>query len=259
LDAVVGTGIYTPVEAALAVLRQRRRDPELMKSVVEFLGGDIPDYLLKADCFVLPRHIATPNNEALYVLEQARKHGALAVFSQDPKDKFTSVNNLKRRLARPEICAETPARLSYRKIDIVDVPQYEGKRLHEVHCRDGRGLIDFHNSLFDRLPVRDFFLADDSGWIDRNHRGDVANHYRRYLALFVTHGVLFEDFETADDAELRERTVHPLLAEFEVRWGLHPLIVKPCVDQIFPEERFYLAHPNGIIPFHEEIDKSLTS
>ncbi len=126
MDAVVSTGIYTPVEQALTILRQRRRDPELMKSIVEFLGGDIPEYLLQSECFVLPRHIATPNNEALYVLEQARKHCALAVFSQDPKDKFTTVNNLKRRLARPEICEETTSGLVYRKIHIVDVPQNEG-------------------------------------------------------------------------------------------------------------------------------------
>lgn len=250
MDAVVGTGIYTPVDQALTILRQRRRDPELMKSIVDFLGGDIPDYLLQSDCFVLPRHIATPNNEALYVLEQARKHGAVAVFSQDPNDKFTSVNNLKRRLARPEIHEETSSGPSYRKIDIVDLQQNEGKRLHEVHCRDGQPLIDFHNSLFDRLPVRDFIVADDSDWIDRKHRGAILNHYRCYLALFIAHGVLFEEFETGNDQEFYVRTVRPLLGEFRARWGLLPLIVMPCNESQALDERFYLAHPTFLLPLH---------
>lgn len=238
----LSSDIYTPVDLALTELRNRRRDGQLLKEVTEFLGGDIPEYLLRADCFVLPRHIATPNNEALYVLEQARRHGALAVFSQDPKDRFTSVNNLKRRLARPEVGEETPDGIRYRKVDLVDVAQAEGLPIHEVKCRDGRRLIDVHNALFDRLPERHFVIADDATWIDRNHRGDMVKHYRHFLALFLTHGVLFEEFETGDDAAFFERYVRPLPDEFEARWGLRPLIVKPYEEARESDERFDLAH-----------------
>ena len=62
---------YTPVEEAIKILHERRKDRALVARIETELGGDIPSYLHEGDCFVLPRHIATPNNEALYVLEQA--------------------------------------------------------------------------------------------------------------------------------------------------------------------------------------------
>ena len=72
--------IYTPVDEALAELR-RRRDRGLIHRVHEALVGDVPRYLIEHECFVLSRHIATPNNEALYVLTSAERAGATAVFS----------------------------------------------------------------------------------------------------------------------------------------------------------------------------------
>ena len=90
---------YTSIEHVPALLAERRRDQSLIKKVISALDGDIPDYLLEHDCLVLSRHISTPNSEALYALEQAKKLGFMMIFSQDLDDQFTSVNNLKRRLA----------------------------------------------------------------------------------------------------------------------------------------------------------------
>ncbi|MBW6496283.1 MAG: hypothetical protein K0B16_17360 [Burkholderiaceae bacterium] len=247
MDAIARDDLYTPVEHALSELRRRRQDQALVSMVSEFLGGDIPEYLLRDDCFVLPRHIATPNNEALYVLGQANAHGALAVFSQDTSDRFTSVNNLKRRLARPEICEETPAGRVYRKIDILDVPAIEGQTLGEVRCRSGERLVEVHNRLFDRAASGRYLVADDAAWIDRNHRGDMVAHYRRFLALFVVHGILFEDFETADDPLFLQLYVRPLLAEMDQRWGYRPLIVRPYCRHSEPDERFDLSHDMNLL------------
>jgi len=232
---------YTPVEQALEMLRERRRDRALVDRIEAELGGDIPPYLAQQDCFVLPRHIATPNNEALYVLEQAQRYGAIAVFSQDLSDAFTSVNNLKRRLARPEICTVENGQRRYHKIDLVDVPAAEGLPLIDVRTRDGRWLAEVHNGLFAAFHSRAFRIADDADWIDRNCRGQLSQHYARYLMLFIAHGILFEEFDSPSDNYFKDEILRPIISFMTDRIGFAPLIVRSHSSR--DSERFVLSHP----------------
>ena len=235
---------YTPVEHALELLRERRKDRALMARIEAELGGDIPPYLHEHECFVLPRHIATPNNEALYVLKQAERYGVMAIFSQDLNDKFTSVNNLKRRLARPEVCIQQNGGLAYRKINLVDVPKAEGLPLREVRTLHGALLADVHNRLFDAVESGAFRVVNDSGWIDRNGRGDLARHYTRYLLLFIAHGILFEDFESIADEKLRNRVAVPCFIDSWTRFGATPILVRTHAEPSLLDERHCLAHAN---------------
>ena len=211
---------------------------------------DIPRYLLENECFVLSRHIATPNNEALYVLKQAEQYGATAIFSQDPKDKFTSVNNLKRRLARPELYQPraNAGRGSFRKLDLVDVAAAENLCLQDVLTREGLPLAGVHNALFARLAGRKLRIVDDRDWIDRNHRGRMRELYTRYLSLFLAHGVLFEEFETPSDQHVKTSVILPLIAECEARFGVRPIIVRPHDEASGSNERYYLAHAEDLFP-----------
>ncbi len=233
---------YTPVEQALELLRERRRDRALVKQIVAELGGDIPSYLLEHDCFVLPRHISTPNNEALYVLEQAERYGTTAIFSQDLSDTFTSVNNLKRRLARPEICTVENRQRTYRKIDLVDVPKAEGLPLKDVRTRDGRLLAQVHNDLFAAVDSKALRIVDDAGWIDRNCRGHLSQHYARHLMLFIAHGIVFEEFDNPSDKHLKEAILWPIISGMMDRFGYYPLIVHSGPSFDSDGERFALAH-----------------
>ena len=241
--------IYTPVDEALAELR-RRRDRGLIHQVHEALVGDVPRYLIEHECFVLSRHIATPNNEALYVLTSAERAGATAVFSQDSGDKFTSVNNLKRRLARPELhrARDTATGGAFRRVDLVDVAAAENSPLEDVVTRDGRPLVDFHNSLFARLEGRQFRVVDDRAWIDRNGRGHMQELYARYLLFFIAHGVLFEEFETPSDQHFKTDLILPLVATCKARFGVKPIIVRPHKAAAGSDERFHLAHSEDVFP-----------
>ena len=239
LDMTSDAHFYLPVETAIAELRRRRQNTRLVNSTTNFLGGDIPSYLVDHECFVLPRHIATPNFETLYVLEQAERHGTLAVLSQDLDDTFTSVNDLKRRLARPEILLnEGPSRL-YRKIDLVDIPKAEGRQLKHVCTRSGQSLTQFHNSLFLYTARTKYYIVNDASWIDRNGRRNLSLHYIRFLALFVTHGVLFDYFHSEEDALLNKRFFAPAFLKIRSFFGCSPIIVKPF-QKI--DARFDLAH-----------------
>lgn len=231
---------YTPVEQALELLHERRRDRALVERIEAELGGDIPPYLLEQDCFVLPRHIATPNNEALYVLEQAERYGATAIFSQDLSDTYTSVNNLKRRLARPEICTVENGQRTYRKVDLVDIPKAEGAPLKDVRTRDGRLLAQVHNGLFDSVESQAFRVVDDAGWIDRNCRGQLARHYARYLMLFIAHGIVFEEFDNPSDNHFKDEILRPIISGMTDRLGFYPLIVRSHSSR--DGERLALSH-----------------
>jgi len=243
-------GIYTPVAAALIELRRRRKDSRLVEKIHKALVDDIPRYLLENECFVLSRHIATPNNEALYVLKQAEQYGAMAIFSQDPKDKFTSVNNLKRRLARPELYQPRAdaGRGPFRKLDLVDVATAENLFLEDVFTREGLPLAGVHNALFARLAGRKFRIGDDRDWIDRNHRGRMRELYTRYLSLFLAHAVLFEEFETPSDQYVKTSVILPLISECEARFGVRPIIVRPHDEASGSNERYYLAHAEDLFP-----------
>ena len=178
---------------------------------------------------MLSRHIATPNNEALYVLTSAERAAATAVFSQDSGDKFNSVNNLKRRLARPELhrSRDTATGGAFRRVDLVDVAAAENSPLEDVVTRDGRPLVDLHNALFARLEGRQFRVVDDRAWIDRNGRGHMQELYARYLLFFIAHGVLFEEFETPSDQHFKTDLILPLVATCKARFGVKPIIVRP--------------------------------
>lgn len=233
---------YTPVEEAIKILHERRKDRALVARIETELGGDIPSYLHEGDCFVLPRHIATPNNEALYVLEQAERYGATAIFSQDLSDAFTSVNNLKRRLAKPEICEEIDGQRYYRKINLVDVPKVEKLPLREVQARDGRFLAKVHNGLFDAIGSASFRIVDDAAWIDRNHRGDLTRHYKKYLLLFVAHGILFEEFDNPSDKHFKDGILRPLISGMVSDTRLWPIIVRSHAGYDKECEHFALSH-----------------
>ena len=241
--------IYTPADDALAELR-RRRDRGLLRQVHGALAGDVPRYLIEHECFVLSRHIATPNNEALHVLARAERDGATAIFSQDPGDKFTSVNTLKRRLARPELyrARDSATGGTFRKVDLVDVAAAENERLEDVVTRGGKPLVGVHNALFARLEGRPFRVVDDRAWIDRNHRGRMQELYARYLLLFIAHGVLFEEFETPEDLHFKTGLILPLVAACEARFGVKPIIVRPHEPTSGSDERFHLAHSEDLFP-----------
>jgi hypothetical protein len=239
-------GLYKPPEQALRELQRRQSDCGLVKEVTNFLGGDIPEYFARGECFVLARHIATPNNETLYTLELARRNGVHGVLSQDPKDKFTSVNKLKRRLARPEICYETSLGKIYRRLDIVDIPQSEGMTLENIRCRTGQRLLDFHNLLFRNVKLDNVTITDDSDWIDRNYRGKIRKYYYRFLALYIVHGVLIEDFDE-DDHLFFIDIFQPSLEELQKTFGMKPIIAH-AYDHSCDWGRFCLAHPSRVIP-----------
>ena len=94
---------------------------------------------------------------------------------------------------------------------------------------------------------------DDALWIDRHHRGNLLEHYKDFLALFVTHGILFEDYVMEDkhEAQFVRKVLRPACHFIQRRFGLRPLIV-PLVPKTFESDRFWLSYPEEVLDIVRE-------
>jgi hypothetical protein len=69
-------------------------------------------------------------------------------------------------------------------------------------------------------------FQDFSHWIKRNG-GNAEKYYEKYLALFVCHGVLFENyFLFGEEAELTNNLVLKNIEKIKDNFGFAPIIVK---------------------------------
>lgn len=245
--------LLTPLPEALSELARRREDPQLAAAVRRYLHDDLPEYFGDKAVLYLARHIASPNFETLRFLHLVESDQLEVVIGQDPTDLFVSRNAFKKSLCKLPICV----RLSYkdgavheqlRHETIVDFSGAECRPLRDIRTIWGEPLTEFHNSLFEtfaKAPVR---IEDDSAWIDRNGRGDLLRHYKRFLALFLRDGILFEDYQVEDKEEGRfvERILRP--AYLHVARALK---VKPLIVQLTPtsleSSRFWESYPKEVL------------
>ena len=240
--AATTVDVFTPLTGAVAELQRRRAHTDLRQQVEEFFDGDIPDYLRgPAPVLYLARHVATPNFETLRFAELTRPFGLPMVIGQDTQDKFVAHNAMKRALGKltvqRNVCGDV------RHFTIIDFATAQGQRLSEIFTLHGQPLIEFHARLMHAAPLHDVQVADDAQWIGRQQRGDLPEHYKRFLALFVAHAVMLENYE-AEDAALLHTVIEPAFAFAERQFGVRPLIanlaegVAPPVDWNAYPERF---------------------
>ena len=123
----------------------------------------------------------------------------------------------------------------------------------------GRPLAEFHNCLFDHVNGKRPVIVDDSAWVDRHCRGNLLEHYKRHLSLFVAHGVLFEYFVPSDPFEQRllSDAVIPAFEFIYETFGVKPLIT-PHVTTA-PENHHYwdMYAPEALQPAKEHARRML--
>lgn len=224
-----------------------------MQKVARYLEDDIPEPFRDEPVLYLARHIATPNFETLRFLHLVEPLNMKTVISQDPRDKFVSNNQLKKALGKLPVL--THARIKdgvyheqFERVSIVDFNTMNGKPFYEVQTLWGESLTDFHKSLFEKFARYPVHIVNDSEWIDRQHRGNLLAHYKKFLALFVVHGVLFEDYALDDREEARFiRTVlRPAYAAVERHFGLRPLIA-PLTPTSMESPEFWISYPKAVL------------
>lgn len=252
------TNFLTPFPDALAELKQRQEDTQLRAKVEAFLGGDIPPQFTEGPLLYLARHVATPNFETLRFLHLTEAVDIPAVIGQDSKDKFVPRNQLKKALGKLAVLGGISHKNGvfheqYQNHSVVDFNTTNGKPFTDIQTLWGENLIDFHTNLFKTACKRPVQIVDDSAWIDRHHRGNLVEHYRRFLALFLAHGILFEDF-TYDDSQERQFKKQVLLPAFhfiERTFGKRPLIVELSPTSM-ESQKYWLSYPHIVKKILEE-------
>lgn len=242
----------TPFEA-MKELEKRRKDPTLQKKVEAYLSGDVPKYFKEGPILYLARHIITPNFETLRFLYLTRHLGLKTVVSHDSKSLFVSQNQVKRALCKLPICRRVTQKHGklneqYQNVTVVDFNVADGKIFSEIQTIWGERLIDFHARLFSELGLGKVETPDDAAWLDRHHRNNLFEHYKQLLALFVVHGIFFENYNTDDEHEVLfvKQILRPACRFIEKRFGYRPIIV-PIFPTSFESYRFWISYPGKVL------------
>lgn len=237
--------LLTPLNIAIQEIECRRKNKELVAKVEKYLDNDIPEYFKRSrPTLYLARHVASPNFETLRFIELAKPYALPMVVGQDTSDKFVANNSLKKSLGKMPIvrCISADHREQIEYFSVTNFENAQGKQLKDIKTVFEIPLVAFHNNLLSEVYPHAVELYDDAPWIDRNHRGNLLEHYKKFLALFIVHGVMFE-YYPEEDSLLVDTILKPA-AEFVAKeFGVAPLITN-LVDDSIVHIRDWTSYPS---------------
>lgn len=251
--------LITSYGDAIVELRRRRTDPDLRRKVEEYLENDIPEYFRDEPVLYLCRHVASPNVQTLRFLRRFRQEGMKTVIGQDSKDLFVSHNQLKKSLGKLPVCTgifhkKGRSIEQFRKISIIDFNAWNGKVLHTIRTKWGEPFVEFHNRILKRLAGDHVHVEEDSSWVDRYDRGDLLAEYKKVVALFIVHGIMFEDYPTEEspiEAGFVTDILRPAMEHVEGIFGVKPLIC-PLVPLGVATTDVWEGYPPEVLKILEE-------
>ena len=145
-------------------------------------------------------------------------------------DKYTSENNDKYYLGKIFFHDGKGKKGGHKisSLKIIDFDSCEGKSLSNIKTIWGEDFIKFHhNMLSDAISDYEKKIYDASAWA-KEIKKDPGMFYIKYLSLFISKGVLFENFIMKEgDSELffTEKVVLPSFKKLLEIFGVKPLIV----------------------------------
>ena len=242
--------MYVELEEARQIVRRRWHDLETRRKVRDYVG-EIPPFLQHGPRAVLARQLATPNLEFSCFSEAAPKSGLRPTLIEYTGDKFCSKNRDKLLLGKMTFFhgkgRKNGDHITCRRI--IDFNRYDGKAFIKVKTLWEEDFVGFHHRLlFQNSPG--MATADVSAWLSKMG-GDPRLFWPCLFALFICHGILFDNFHTeGHEAEFTKKIIRPALQATEERFGLKPLIV-PLVPTEKEKEAYWSWYPDC---FEEEVN-----
>jgi len=237
--------VYVSCEEAIAELNRRKIDKTLEKQVDDFLKGSIPEPLVEKEKFVLARHLITPNYEVSRFLIISDAMGFEPLFFEYLDDKLIYQNPWKYSLGKIPFYSGKDKNDSpkIKKISIIDFNNSHGKKISAANTNWGQSLVDFHHEFFNkRFPGFKKSIFDGSSWYSNNGESPI-HFYERFFALFIRHGILFENFLLDEtEYEFTQKVILPAIINISNRFNLKPLIVSLMPTEV-EGEGFWLSHP----------------
>jgi hypothetical protein len=249
--------VYSPLSVAIEEYKKRKTDASLEQKVQLYLDtAGVPDILTRGSGIpvVLFRQIITPNYEVRrFISLLSDIEGLRPVFFEYVRDKFVPGNEQKYYWGRLGIDLgvgkKGGRKVQYEKL--FDFQAYDGKPLHTIPTRYGETLSTLHSdlfhSLYPNLPRVDFFY-DMSEWVSRSGQS-AHEYYKLFFALFLRHGILFENFCLhGSEARFTREVVLPAFEEISNLFGIKPLVVALEPTEI-EGESFWVCHPEATLDY----------
>lgn len=132
-------------------------------------------------------------------------------------------------------------------LKVVNFNTMEGKKMKHIETVGGENFVDFHHKILKKnVPKIDVGkICDISRWFNK-HRKVSKHYYLHYLALFLCHGVLFDNFITKNgEGDFTEKKIIPSFKKLEKIFGIKPLVVPltPIEDE---SELYWWCYPAKI-------------
>jgi hypothetical protein len=238
--------MYISIEEAKEIVWKRWNNVELRKQVKEYLG-DIPAPFHEAPRSVLFRQIVSPNFESHAFCETSQNIGLNPLCLEFTGDKFCTRNPEKVLMGKMMFCAEKGEKGEVCKTSnyhLFDFTHNDMKCFSEIRTFWGESFVDFSRSLTAKhLPNIEFI--DTTKWI-RSFGNFPQNYYHRFLALFICHGTLFENFlDNGAEKTFTSDIIRPAIQSIKDHFGIQPLIVR-LVPREREEDRYWSWYPRHI-------------
>jgi hypothetical protein len=235
--------MYTTLEEAKEEVWKRWNDADLRRRVMAYVE-ELPEGFGQEPWAVLARHLGTPNFEFCAFMKIAKKAELKPLCPEFIGDKICSKNPDKLFLGKNIFCHDSKGNGNGATIhNIIDFCTEDGKPFHKVKTRWGEGLVAYHHrKLSSELPV--IQLTDITAWL-KSMGGRPELFYHRLIALFVCHGIMFENFlDEGDEGKFTRKIVRPAIRKVTEHFGLKPLIVRlrPEESEADPYWCWYPGH-----------------
>ena len=235
--------IYTSLSDIELELSRRRQDKDLVAKVESFLGEYLLSELKSSPKAVISRTIANPNKEFKYFLALT-KEIRLEPLCFEYHDKFVARNPDKYHLARMYFAKTRKDGTQFlSSVRVVDFNKYEGDNFKSIVTLNGVNIVDFHHSLlFADHPFMKDNIVDITEWFNKT-RTLTPNYYLYFLALFICHGVLFDNYllENKGEFDFFMEKILPSMHEIKRIFGVNPLIY-PLLPIKYEKAKDWMAY-----------------
>lgn len=246
------TFVYLPWEAAITELEKRSSDSTLDTYLEKLLPAGAPQIMQGKKNMVLFRHIATPNYEIRrFAIAADTLNNLQPLILEYTKDSFNNRNDWKFSLAKLRFQKGT-SKAGVPIVEnktIIDINAANNQPISSIKTKWGESLVDFHHGLFEEaFPHLDTekCVFDLSSWL-HEHGTSAREYYKAFLALFLKHGILFENFLLdSKEFDFTKNIILPAILELEEETGYRPLIVALEPTHIEGDD-FWLSHPSSCI------------
>lgn len=216
--------IYTSIENAKDEIWLRWNDNALRKEVESFLG-EVPAVLKNEPKAVLFRHLMTPNYECLHFFDLARGLKLKPLGWEYLEDIFLTINKDKAYLGKMGFMNQPINGNGVRYTRVIRLNENEKRKFTDIKTIWGEKFVDFHHRILTQR-ITGLQLFDASQWY-ASKGGKAKEYYQYFIALFLCHGILFENFVMdGREEEFTCLVVNPSIEKVEKRFGIKPLVIK---------------------------------